>query len=225
MFRKNKQLSLLFFIVLICCALVFVISCSVSGGNEIISPSSLIVLGANASDELAFKKYDPSGIEDTYNWNKVLTGVTGRGSAVSIDSDNNVYITYYSSGSITVLKYDSNGNRIWAKSNIFGSVSDKASRSVLAKGSYVYVTDASTTTKYDSSGNAVGTIPSGGKMLFDNNDNLISNLESINSKEPGSYSLVYAWEEEEIDDRYFKIVAVDRAKNVAEKKTEALLCF
>jgi hypothetical protein len=70
----------------------------------------MIVLGTKESGEIAIKKYDSRGVEDTERWNKVLTGTSGRGSAVSIDSDNNVYICYYSSGSITAIKYDSEGN-------------------------------------------------------------------------------------------------------------------
>jgi|GEM_PF-1416490 len=59
--------------------------------------------------------------------------------------------------------------------------------------------------------------------LLNNDDELLSMLESSNAKFAGDYTVTYDFSgepEETTGNRYFKLVAVDRAKNIAEKLTE-----
>lgn len=48
---------------------------------------------------------------------------------------------------------------------------------------------------------------------------LITTLETSEAKSSGSYTLEYEFPADEDQDRYFKIIATDRAKNIAEKTT------
>lgn len=60
--------------------------------------------------------------------------------------------------------------------------------------------------------------------VLDNEDSLISMMESSANKSAGDYSLIYDFSGEPegtAANRYFRLVAVDRARNVAEKITEA----
>jgi hypothetical protein len=109
---KEKTQGIIFLFiaaVLLVAGGLFAAACSGGNGGEPII-EYLIVLGSTESDEIAIKKYDSKGVEDTEHWNKVLTGITGRATTVSIDEDNNVYICYYSGSTITAVKYDTDGN-------------------------------------------------------------------------------------------------------------------
>lgn len=113
--REIKKGLIPIFIALSCAALMIVSGCGAGTGSEGENgdtgvATGILVLGANADDELAIKKYDTSGTEDTENWNKTLSGVTGYWYAACGDSNNNVYLVYYSNGGLKALKYDYNGS-------------------------------------------------------------------------------------------------------------------
>lgn len=102
-------------------------------------------MSSSAGDYLTIK-YHPDG--DTA-WTRRYNGV-GNGYDfahwVTVDGDENVYVTGYSRGSsyqddIATVKYDSIGNQLWvARFNGQGNYSDKGHKVIADHSGYVYVT-------------------------------------------------------------------------------------
>ncbi len=95
--------------------------------------------GSDLYLDIATVKYSPQGNEE---WVRIFCGEKGKGTGfeegqtVSIDNENNIYVTGYTSGystkcDIVTIKYDTQGNSIWRKQyNGLGSQDDspKASK-------------------------------------------------------------------------------------------------
>lgn len=134
-------------------------------GVAVDSEGSLYVTGYCAGNEESVDiytiKYNPS--DGSKVWSAVFNNPikdVDYPTAVTIDSDNNIYVTGYShytsaGNDYITIKYNSNGSQIWAKP-YGGKTDDKASSIALDSWNNVYVTGYSNgdyaTVKYSSSG-------------------------------------------------------------------------
>lgn len=135
------------------------------------SASNVYVTGfsvdSNGAPDYATIKYDSNGNQLwVKRYNGPLTNSDDRATAIAVDSSGNVYVTgysYSSSGSdYATIKYDSNGNQLWASRYNGPAGEDRANALAVDPSGNVYVTGYSTglgtnydyaTVKYDSNGN------------------------------------------------------------------------
>ena len=136
-----------------------------SHGNVYVTGASY---GSNNNPDYATLKYDSNGnLLWVARYNDV-PGASDRASALALDSDGNVYVTGSSYGigsyqDYATVKYDSNGNQLWAaRYNGPGNEDDYATALGVDVGGNVYVTgyihglgggQDYATVKYDSNGN------------------------------------------------------------------------
>ncbi|MHA1520772.1 MAG: hypothetical protein ACTSRK_11370 [Promethearchaeota archaeon] len=148
------------------------------------SSDNIYVVGSAADGDVVFLKYDSSG---ELQWDKSWSSL-GRASAITLDSEDNIFITGDISGNMILWKFNSLGNEIWERIWDGGSLLDLGWAVEVDSLNNIYVTglklDANVggdlfLVKYDTSGHLQWETSWGGSLFEDAHSIAIDSSDNI----------------------------------------------